>query len=99
MNHLEKKLINVIGRRDLNKGPLTNLTDGGEGLAISEAPIWLREVKSSLVKGTKNPMFGKTHSPEARRLISKHLKEGYANGSITPTVHTEEHKQKLRDNK
>lgn len=27
----EKYLIKVIGRRDLNKGPLCNLTDGGEG--------------------------------------------------------------------
>ena len=29
---IEKELINIIGRSDLNKGPLTNLTDGGEGL-------------------------------------------------------------------
>jgi len=28
---LEKKLINIIGRKDLKKGPLVNLTDGGEG--------------------------------------------------------------------
>lgn len=28
---IEKKLIKLIGRRDLNKGTLTNFTDGGEG--------------------------------------------------------------------
>lgn len=29
--NIEKELINIIGRRDLGKGPLTNLTNGGEG--------------------------------------------------------------------
>jgi hypothetical protein len=28
---MEQKLINIIGRADLKKGPLTNMTDGGEG--------------------------------------------------------------------
>lgn len=30
-NELEKKLIALIGRRDLGRGPLANLTDGGDG--------------------------------------------------------------------
>ena len=30
---LESKLINIIGRKDLNKGPLINFTDGGEGIS------------------------------------------------------------------
>jgi hypothetical protein len=30
---LEMHLINIIGRKDLGKGPLLNKTDGGEGIA------------------------------------------------------------------
>jgi len=35
---LEKGLIKLIGRRDLNKGPLFNFTDGGEGTAGKKRP-------------------------------------------------------------
>lgn len=37
LNHREQMFITSIGRHNLGKGPLTNLTDGGEGLTnISE---------------------------------------------------------------
>jgi len=56
---LEKGLINEIGRQDLNLGPLTNLTDGGEG---ASGAIRTKETKRKLSdakKGEKNPRFGK----------------------------------------
>lgn len=63
---LEKKLIQIIGRRDLKKGPLTNLTDGGEGIV-------------GLIKTEKHrknlslSSLGKKMSKEAKEKISKSL--------------------------
>lgn len=56
---LEKQLIALIGRRDLKKGPLANMTNGGEGAAGSLG-----------CGGEKNPMYGKTHTEETRKRIS-----------------------------
>lgn len=96
----EVELIFKYGRRDNGTGILTNMTDGGEGTVGYVFPQWLRELRKKLSHGKNNGMFGKNHSTETRQRISKYLKEGYSNGSISPTVHTEKHKQKLReDNK
>lgn len=70
----EKFLIKKIGRSDLNLGPLTNLTDGGEGWLGAKSPFkgktyedifglekakQLKEEKRNRFMGNKNPMFGK----------------------------------------
>lgn len=69
---IEKELISKIGRKDINKGPLTNMTDGGEG---SEGRICTIETRKKISmncnnKGKNNPKFGKKVTDETRKKIS-----------------------------
>lgn len=91
----EKEFIELYGRKDLSKGSLSNLTDGGEG-ALGHIPSLEKRLNQSIrqkgvknpahglklkgikkpymigvLSGEKNPMFGKTHSKEARDIISE----------------------------
>ena len=54
---IEIKKIKEYGRRDLDLGPLVNLTDGGEG--ILNLSLKSRGILSEGKKGSKNPQFGK----------------------------------------
>jgi hypothetical protein len=86
----EKELIKLYGRRDLNTGSLTNLTEGGDGQAGRIYTEAQKQKISLRVRGVGNPMFGKTHTPEVKNRISalKKLRPVYK--------HTEEWKQYLR---
>lgn len=61
----EKEIIALYGRRDLGKGTLVNLTDGGDGTLNRVQSIEERKVR---VKNgyEKNPFKGKKHSEETR---------------------------------
>ena len=77
----EIKFITLYGRRDLNRGTLVNLTDGGDGtlrVVISEEE---RKKISDRQLGEKNNMFGKTGELSPLFGIPK----------------TDEHKEKLRE--
>lgn len=78
---LEKALIAEIGRKDLGKGTLLNLTDGGEG---TSGRIHTDETKKKIGKKSKerthspeiiekikNGNTGKTRSDETRKRMSK----------------------------
>lgn len=79
--NLEKNIISIIGRKNLNKGPLTNLTDGGEGEIGRTVSEKTRKKISKSLSGNKNPNYGKKgkdskaygykHTDEAKRKISK----------------------------
>lgn len=58
---LEKKLIRLIGREDLGEGPLTNKTDGGEGINNIFFTEERKKLLSKRFSGEKNPMYGKGH--------------------------------------
>jgi hypothetical protein len=64
-SRLEQTLIWYYGRSDLGAGPLTNLTDGGDGTQnitpesrkqMSEKARQLGAQKADLIRGDKNPM-------------------------------------------
>jgi hypothetical protein len=63
--NLEKNLITKIGRFDLKKGPLTNLTDGGDGLIDPS-----EETKKKIA----NTLKGRKASEKTKQKISSALK-------------------------
>lgn len=125
--NFEIDLISIIGRRDTKKGPLVNLTDGGDGRVNSKhseevkakisksrkgkAVGWkhsketiekmrleqsgegngfwgknhtdiVKETQSKKVCGLSHPMYGKKHSEETKKKLTKHRKEKISNQKI-----------------
>jgi len=71
---LEMELINLIGRRDLGKGPLVNLTDGGEGtLNMNE------EIKNKIREKSKKHK----HPEEKKEKMRLEKKKYFDNGNTT----------------
>lgn len=86
----ETEFIALYGRRNLNNGTLVNLTDGGEG---SSNIIYSEKRKleySIMLKGSKNPMFGKNHSDKTKEILRK---------KATGKTHTAETKIKMSENR
>ena len=72
---IEIQLIEEHGRRDLGKGTLVNLTDGGEGAHGVIQSNDTKEKRSDSLKeyysnGNNSPMLGKHHSNESKRKMS-----------------------------
>lgn len=88
---LEIDLITLIGRRDLDIGPLVNLTNGGEGTSNR---VYTEETKRKIslnhadFSGSNHPRYGKTLSEETKKKIG--LKS-------SQKVHSEETKKKISE--
>lgn len=85
---LEKDLINKIGRFGLKKGPLTNLTNGGDGLSNPSD-----EVKKKI----SDTLTGRKVSEKTKQKIAKALKGKMAgkNNPFFGKHHSEKTKQRL----
>jgi len=71
---IEVDIISKIGRSDLNKGPLVNLTDGGEGTINMS-----QEIKDKISEKRK----GYKHSEEAKEKMKMSRKEYFDAGNTT----------------
>lgn len=78
---LENLLISEYGRKDLGKGTLVNLTDGGEGGFGVICSIETREKISKSRKGMVSNMKGKTTSDEVKNKISMARKGSKGNSN------------------
>lgn len=76
---LEKSLIQYL-RSFGHK--LANMTSGGEGSSGWKAPQAYRLAKSVSNTGEGNPFYGKTHSPEVRKVYSENCKQQWQDESF-----------------
>lgn len=60
----EIEFIHLYGRKDLNKGSLVNLTNGGDGAKGVFFSNKRKKEISNRIKGKGNPFYGKKHSIE-----------------------------------
>jgi len=104
---LEKKLIKAIGRLDLGHGPLTNLTDGGEGVSgiiawstgktkgthpsIARMSEKLKVIKKGKLRGTKEGTLWIARMAEKQRGRTKETHPGVARAA-------EKHRGRTKEN-
>jgi group I intron endonuclease len=92
---IESLLIEKIGRIDKGLGPLTNLTDGGEGTmgyVFSDDQLEKRRLK---IMGELNPNYGNKWDENKKEEFGS-MRKGHANPFFGKS-HSEEWKQKLRE--
>lgn len=89
-HRLEKYWIAKVGRSDLGLGPLTNHTNGGDGVSGQIVSEETRLKLSIASRGENNPMFGRTHSVDTKAMISQVHKGKTFN-------HSEETRKKISD--
>jgi group I intron endonuclease len=86
--NIETSIIKKIGRRDLKLGPLTNLTDGGDGrtnIIVSE------ETKEKISKTKKSQNLHNKHTESTKTLL-KQINQG-ENNPMFGKNHTEQVKE------
>ena len=74
--NIEKNIINMLGRRDINTGCLINQTDGGEGrIGHKLSQEALEKIRNHHL-GKPSGMLGKKHSEDTKKIMrDTHLGE------------------------
>jgi hypothetical protein len=95
---IEQTLIWYYGRSDLGLGPLTNMTDGGDGIQniseeskkrMSESAIKQKNIRSNRIKGSKNPMKNpKIYAHAVNRMNTPEVLQKYS-GNNNPAKRPE----------
>lgn len=75
----EKELISIIGRKRFNKGPLLNVTEGGESNAIQMIEVRRRD-KMEINQKISNAKKGVALSEEHKDRLSEAAKKKFASG-------------------
>ena len=94
---LEQDIIKKIGRHSLNLGPLTNMTNGGDGISGYRHTEEAKKKMSIMRKGRATWNKGVSPSAESRKKMSD-AKVGNP-GFFTDKHHSDESKRKISDNK
>lgn len=86
VNEKEIEFIALYGRKDLNKGTLVNLTDGGDGSLNIKMSEETKQKLSIAFSGDKHPNFGKKLSAETclKKSISMKLSDKNLKGKKLP---------------
>jgi hypothetical protein len=76
---IEEKLIKIIGRKDINKGVLTNITNGGEG---QDGRIVSRNTRKKISRALRGKFLGRVLTTEWKEKIGTHNAKYWKNKKL-----------------